>query len=121
MRVQMVFCSQSLHICSNPWGDAVTRTAALFFFFFFFSLWQGKWEKLQRKKSWKSGALAVGQPPLPRTQREQCPQESKCCLLRFREPAGPKSCSILSALSFWVVGTDSRLGEQEHPTGGNYC
>lgn len=84
------------------------------FLFFFFSLWQGKWPKLQRKNHGRVGLWLHSQ-----ARRENNAYRNQS--VTFYVVGASRSKELLFLLSFWEVGTDSGLGEQESPTGGNYC
>lgn len=107
-------CSLSLHVCSNPRGDSVTRTAGLFVCLFHAGKVDGQNYKGMIQET---GALVMDQSPLTGMQRVM-PLGIK--VLPFREPVGPKNWSLLSALSLLVVGIDSGLQEEGNLGGGHY-
>lgn len=93
MRVQIVSCSLSPHVCNNRWGDAITRTGGLFFH-------SGKVNG-QNCKGKISGDWGFDQRSVSTTRHAETVMHIGIQVLHFhREPVGPKNWPLLSAFCF---------------------
>lgn len=75
----------------------------------------------QNYKGMISGDWGFGHASVSSTRHAETVRPIRIKVLPFRrEPVGPKNWSLLSALSFLVVGIESGLQEEEYLTGGSY-